>query len=270
MSLDACFRNPGKTRAFPRALGIAVVLVSAMLLSRGDSTNAPPAASPVNATPGAVVNPPGKPAVPPVPEDYFQRYGKILSPGGEPAHPLKLAMPLPDVGQVKVPSQDELNMREKLEGLATLSDDDIRTNLDEWPAFKKMSLTDEGTMLMRIQQFKEHRWRVAQDKAHALGLLTLRPDQMARFEKEYWDKRLKLDRDLAKQFEPVLKAREAKISEELFREFSLPSKSVPTPPAPVLAAKPTPAPVPPPPAVAQNAKAAAEPAPPPSAPPSMR
>jgi hypothetical protein len=82
---------------------------------------------------------------------------------------------------------------------------------------------------MRIQMFRDHRAKIAHDKAVALGLLTLKPDQMARFEKEYWDKRLKLDRDLSKQFEPILKRREADIGEELFREFSLPAQPVPTP-----------------------------------------
>jgi hypothetical protein len=178
------------------------------------------------------MNAPGKPGVPPVPEDYFQRYGKILAPGSEPTHPLKLAMPFPDVGQIKIPSQEEINMREKLERLATMSDEEIRMNLYKWPAFAKMSLADEGSMLMRIQQFKDRRAHIAQDKARALGLLTLRPDQMAQFEKEYWDRRLQLDRDLSRQFEPILKQREDKIGEDLFRQFSTPAKAG-NPPAPV-------------------------------------
>ena len=54
-----------------------------------------------------------------------------------------------------------------------------------------MSLGDEGAMLTRIQQFRDHRNKVAIDKAHHLGLTTLNPAQQARFESEYWDKRLK-------------------------------------------------------------------------------
>lgn len=197
------------------------------------------------------------------PEDYVQRYGKILTPGSEPAHPLKLAMPFPDVGQIKVPSEEELVMREKLEQLATLSDDDIRTNLTKWPAFDKMTLADEGAMFMRIQQFKDRRSRIAQDKAHALGLLTLKPEQMAKFEKEYWDRRLQLDRDLAKQFEPILKDREDKIGSDLFREFSVPVTPVPPPPAPTPVPKPTPAPAKP--ATPTAPPPAAKPSPPPAA-----
>jgi hypothetical protein len=185
-----------------------------------------------NAAPTAPAPMTGKPAAPPVPEDYFQRYGKILAPGTEPSHPLKLAMPVSDIGQVKVPSQDEINMREKLERLATLSDEDIRQDLEKWPAFNKMSLADEGVMLMRIQQFKDRRAKVAQDRAHALGLLTLKPDQIERFEKEYWDKRLQMDRELAKQFDPIFKAHETQIEEQLYREFSTPGKPVPPPTAP--------------------------------------
>ena len=131
-------------------------------------------------------------------------------------------------------------MRDKIERLATLSDDDIRDDLSKWPAFNQMSLADEGAMLMRIQMFKDHRSKVAEERAHALGLLTLKPDQMQQFETEYWNKRLDMDRDLTKQFDPIYKAREAKMEEELFREFSAPGGPVPPPPAP----KPPPTPAP--------------------------
>ncbi len=202
---------------------LATWLASSLVLT-AQMTNMAPAA-------------PAKPGVPAPPEDYFQRYGKILTPSNEPSHPLKLSMPFPDVGQVKIPSAEELAMRDKLERLATMSDDDIRDDLSKWPAFNKMSLADEGAMLMRIQMFKDHRAKVAQERAHALGLLTLKPDQMQQFETEYWNKRLEMDRDLTKQFDPIYKAREAKMEEELFREFSAPGGPVPPPPAP----KPAPA-----------------------------
>lgn len=185
-------------------------------------------------------------------DDAYVRYGKILAPSEAAAHPFKLNMPFPGVGEVRVPSPDELKMREKLEQLATLSDDEIRTQLQQWPPFAKMSLADEGAMLMRIQQFKEQRSRIASGKARKLGLSTLTPDQAAKFEKEYWEKRFALDRDLAKQFDPVVKAREQKFEEELFREFST------TPGNP-------PKPVPPSAAIAQNTKPDA-PAPPPAKP----
>ena len=199
----------------------------------------------------------GKTPAPPVPEDYFQRYGKILEPGTEPAHPLKLAMPFPDVGQIKIPSPAEIDMREKLERLATLSDDEIRQDLETWPAFGKMSLADEGAMLIRIQQFKDRRAKIAQDRAHALGLLTLKPDQLDRFEKEYWDKRLQMDRQLAKKFDPIFRVQETQLEEQLYREFSTPGQPIPAPP-------PTKPPAPP--KVAQNTKPAS---PPPEAPPAM-
>jgi hypothetical protein len=67
---------------------------------------------------------------------------------------------------------------------------------------------------------------------------SLTPDQKARFEKEYWDKKLQMDHDLAKQFEPIMKARDQKLREDLFREFSTPGSVVPAPPAPMAQAKP--------------------------------
>ncbi len=166
--------------------------------------------------------------------DTLGQYGKILSPSDQVTHPLKLKMPFPGVGEVKIPNQDELNMRVKLEQLAKLSDADIRIQLEQWPAFSKMSLRDEGAMLQRIQDFRDYRSNVAKAQAHELGLLTLLPDQQARFEMEYWDKRMQLDRDLARQFEPIFRAREQKLKEELFREFSSvsqgPGAPVPKPP----------------------------------------
>jgi len=160
----------------------------------------------------------------------------------------------PGVGEMKVPSQDELNVRDKLEQLAVLSDDDIRAQLALWPPYAKMKLADEGQLLIRIQQFKEQRTKIAMDKARDLGLLnSLTPDQKVKFEKEYWDKRLKMDHEMAKQFEPILKAREQKLQDELFREFSMPGTAIPAPPPPKPPAAPiaqakagTPAPVVPP------------------------
>jgi hypothetical protein len=199
---------------------------------------------PLSAATPAMTPPPALP--PPLPPDTFGQYGKILSPSDQVGHPLKLKMPLPGVGEVKVPNQDEMNMRDKLEQLAKLSDADIRTQLDKWPAYGKMSLRDQGTMLQRIQDFRDYRTNVAKAKAHDLGLLTLLPDQQARFEQEYWDKRLQMDRDLAKQFGPIFKAREQKMMDELYREYSTISQgpiAAGKPPAP---AKPAPqAPKPP-------------------------
>jgi hypothetical protein len=210
-------------------------------------------ADPPTSTPTPSLKPTPASSVPaptPLP-DTFNRYGKILSPNDEPSHPLKLNMPFPDAGEVKIPSQDELTERTKLEELAALSDADILAQLEQWPAFGKMKLADEGTMLVRIQQFKDRRTRLALEKAHLMGLLTLTPDQQARFEKEYWEKRLQMDRDLAKQFQPILKNREQKLQEELFREFSSPVQpgTVATgakPPAALSTQpKPTPSPAPP-------------------------
>jgi hypothetical protein len=214
---------------------LATLLAASLPLAAQMTNMAPAAPAPMSAS---TPPPAGKPGAPVVPEDYYARYGKIISAGNEPSHPLKLAMPFPDVGQVKIPTDAELAMRDKIERLATMSDDDIREDLAKWPAFKEMSLADEGAMLMRIQMFKDHRAKVAQERAHALGLLTLKPDQVQRFETEYWDKQLQMDRDLTKQFNPIYKAHEAQLEEELFREFSTPGVPVPPPPAP----KPPPAP----------------------------
>jgi hypothetical protein len=192
-------------------------------------------------------------AAPVLPPDTLGQYGKILAPGDQVAHPLKLKMPFPGVGEVKVPSPDELVMRDKLEQLAKLSDVEIHTQLEKWPAYGKMSLRDQGAMLVRIQDFRDYRSSTARGKAHDMGLLTLTPDQQARFEKEYWDKRLQMDHDLAKQFTPIFRAREQKLQDDLYREYSAVSQGpVAQAPKPLIPApKPaTPAPKPPAPGAA--------------------
>jgi hypothetical protein len=229
--------------------GVSLHAQSTMMMqSASETTNAAPAnvkapVAPAPVTAGKPAQPPQAPP-PPVP-DTFNRYGKIWAPSDDVAHPIKLNVQFPGVGELKIPSQDELNQRDKLEQLATLSDDDIRAKLAEWPPFAKMKLADEGQLLIRIQMFKDQRTKVAMDKAHDLGLLnSLTPDQKVKFEKEYWDKRLKADHDLAKQFEPIFKASQQKLNDELFREFSTVGTAVPPParpPAiPVAQAKPAP------------------------------
>jgi hypothetical protein len=203
------------------------------LAAPADAAPANAAPPPANSKPAVSTpnnNKPGPPTVPP--QDPFNRYGNILQPGVEPAHPLRLVLPFPDVGELKVPTPDELVMREKLEQLATLSDDQIRAQLSKWPPFTKMSLKDEGMMLARIQDFRDHRAKIAQQAAHALGLLTLTPEQQARFEQEYWNKRLPMERDLAKQIGPILQQRQMELASELYREFSSPSGPLTQPIAP--------------------------------------
>jgi hypothetical protein len=203
-----------------------LLIVSLLSLFGGVITTSVHAAPATNAAPAAVAPPPDLPA------DDITRYGKILKPADHLPYPFKLSMPFPGFGEVKVPTQDELDMRMKLEQLATLSDAQIRAQLAKWPAFATMSLSDEGTMLTRIEQFREYRTKLALMKAQQLGLLTLNTNQQARFEKEYWAQQLQADRDLAKQLEPIVKARQQKLDEKLFRDFSSPQALAQTPKAP--------------------------------------
>jgi hypothetical protein len=183
---------------------------------RAQSPAAPAVAKPPVKT-AATTN--AAPVAPLPPPETLNRYGKILTPSDEATHPLKLKLPLAGAGEVKVPTPDELGMREKLEQLAKLSDDEIHRQLAQWPAFSKMTLRDQAMMLMRIQDFRDYRSRTAAQKAHDMGL-TLTQDQKTQFEKVYWDKRLAMDHDLVKQFGPIFAARQQKMDDELSREFA--------------------------------------------------
>jgi hypothetical protein len=216
--------------ALSRRAFFAVVATGASLFFCGNLVSAPTA--PATNSASAKPTPPATPALPPAAQETLGRFGQIVLPGTEVAHPLRLKLPLPDVGEVKVPKPEELQMREKLEQLASLSDDEIRKQLMEWPPFSKMSLRDEGTMFQRIQDFRTYRTNVAAQKAHDLGLLTLTPDQKLKFEKAYWDQRLKFDEDLARQFQPIYADHEQKMDDQLFRQFSSMQPQPPAPPAP--------------------------------------
>ncbi len=192
----------------------------------------PPPAKPHHAV--AATNAPA--AVPPGLQNTLTRYGNIVTPGDQGAYPLRLRLPNPNDDEIRVPKPEDLVKRAKLEALASLSDDDIRKQLDAWPAYSKMSLRDQGAMLQRIQDFREYHAHVAQQKARELGLSTLTPAQQAKFEKEYWDKRLKMDQQLVKQIRPIYDAGEQKMNDDLFREFSS-AMPAPAPPAPKPAPK---------------------------------
>lgn len=258
LSRRACFSGGVVAGFFGLALcGVTVLRAESSMVPPPEKAPPPPetpaASTQKPSTPVAKAPPTPKvaksqaPVVPPPPPpfpDTYNKYGKIIAPSDDVAHPIKLNVQFPGVGEIKIPSQEELNVRDKLEQLATLSDADIRAQLELWPPFAKMKLGDEGQLLMRIQQFKDQRMRIAMDKARELGIFnTLTPDQKVKFEKEYWDKRLQMDRELAKQFEPVFKARDQKMREELFREFSTTSTNLPgaKPPAPAKPGTPPPA-----------------------------
>ena len=191
--------------------------------------------APTPPAPTATTNTAAKPA-PPVP-DSFNRYGKIWVPSSDVAHPLQLNTHFPGVSEIRIPSQDDLNDRDKLEQLTMLSDAEIHKQLDQWPPYSKMKLGDQGQLLLHIQMFREQRTKIAMDKAHELGILdTMTPDQKVRFEKDYWDQRRQMDHDEVKQMEPILKTWEQKMDEELFSKYSSaspgPVVQAPKPPAP--------------------------------------
>jgi hypothetical protein len=205
------------------------------------STNAPSAKPPAPAV--ATARPPATnapPVLPPAMQNTLSRYGNIVTPGDQVPYPLRLHLPLPNEGEVRIPKPDDLTKRAKIEALANLSDDDLRKQLAAWPAYTKMSLRDQAMMLQRLQDFRDYHAHVAMQKAHDMGLLTLTPAQQAKFEKDYWDQRLKLDQDLAKQFQPIYQAREQAMDSQLFREFSsaMPAPPAPKPPKPGHAAQP--------------------------------
>ena len=196
-----------------------MLLLTASAIVRAQNASAPAA------------KPPAKPApLPPSLQTTLGQYGNIVAPGDQMPYALKLRLPNPTEGEVRVPKPEDLLKREKLEALAELTDDQIRKQLAAWPVFSKMSLRDQAAMLQRIQDFRDYHYHVAIQTARARGLLTLTPPQLAKFEREYWSKRLKLDEALAKQFQPIYAAQEQVMNDELFTEFSS-AMPAPKPPA---------------------------------------
>lgn len=129
----------------------------------------------------------------------------------------------------------ELEMRDKLETLSKLSPQELDAELQKWPRYQQMDLGERAKLLQRIQEFKDRRHKAAENKARELGL-QLPPEQFAKFEQLYWEKRTKADRQLWQEMEPRRKALDQQINSELKQEFGSPgAPSAPPPAAPATA-----------------------------------
>jgi hypothetical protein len=198
----------------------------------GPATNASSATPPQHAAAKPIAKSATSPApLSPALQKSLDRYGDIVTTGTQVSYPLHLHLPLPYEIEVHVPTSEDLVIRAKLEALANLSDDELRKQLAAWPALNKMSLRDQGLLLQRIQDFRDYHVKIAMQKAHGMGMPTLTPAQAAKFEKEYWDERLKIDQDLVEQFQPIYEAREQEMDAALLAEFSSPVPAT-APPVP--------------------------------------
>jgi hypothetical protein len=150
------------------------------------------------------------------------------------SHPLKLNFPFGWIGELKLPTKDELIYRDKLETVADLTDLQIRDLLEKWPPYNSMSLSDQGKMLQRIQDFRDRRNKLAQDEAQKLGLTTLSPADQQAFTKLFWLRRRQADEALLADFQAKYDAKQGEIDHEMEQVFAprLPSPkpvSAPTP-----------------------------------------
>ncbi|PTY03520.1 hypothetical protein DB346_06490 [Verrucomicrobia bacterium LW23] len=160
----------------------------------------------------------------------------------------------------RVPRRRELDMRDHFLRLSRLSNDEIREQLNRWPPYKKMSLGDQGRLMVRIQEIKDRKRDIALFRARDFNL-TLRPDQEQAFENAYWDKRLAMDRKLFQELEPRRRELEDQMRADLIAQFSNPAARESEPPARPGPGAPPPPPASPPQAQGQGHKPGPVPAP---------
>lgn len=130
----------------------------------------------------------------------------------------------------------EMEMRDKLETLCKLSPQQLDAELQKWPRYQQMDLGERAKILQRIQEFKDRRHKMAENKARELGL-QLTTDQFTTFEQKFWDRRSQADHQLWLEMEPRRKALDQQINTELKQEFAAYAKPATPAPAP----SPTPA-----------------------------
>jgi hypothetical protein len=133
---------------------------------------------------------------------------------------VRLNFPFAWVGELKLPTKDEISSRDKLEFLGDMSDQQIRDELEKWPPFNGMSIGDQGRMLVRIQEFKDRRSKLAQDEQQKLNLTNLSPTDQANFKKVFWQMRREIDDDLIADFQARYDAKQAELDHALVSKFT--------------------------------------------------
>ncbi len=154
-------------------------------------------------------------------------YSGLVS-GGDSAHPVKLNIPYIWVGDLHLPSQEEMKARFQLEALAALTDEEVRDRLLKWDKFNQMGLGDQGRMFSKVQDFRDKFNKLAQDEANHLGLTTLPPADALEFKKDFLEKRWKADESLVNEFQAKFEVSQKQLDEELLKKFK-PLVPTPTP-----------------------------------------
>ncbi|VVM08148.1 hypothetical protein MAMC_01991 [Methylacidimicrobium cyclopophantes] len=117
------------------------------------------------------------------------------------------------------PEGGSWEMRQKIVPLLELPDDRLLEELQKWPRFQKMNLEQKGRLLERIARMRVERVRAAEREAKRLGL-TLSEDQRAAFQRQYWQRREEMIRQLWKETEGRRKALREQLDKELKTEFA--------------------------------------------------
>lgn len=124
--------------------------------------------------------------------------------------------PAPDAA---APEESRWEVRQKIVQLLELNDDRLLAELEKWPRFQKMDLGHKGRFLERIDRVRMERHQAAEREAQRLGL-QLADDRKAAFERQYWQRREEIARQLWKETEGQRKALREKMEKDLKAEFA--------------------------------------------------
>lgn len=117
------------------------------------------------------------------------------------------------------PEEGRWEVRQKIVQLLELPDDRLLAELEKWPRFQKMELGQKGRFLERIARMRAERQRAAEREAERLGL-QLSGERKEAFEREYWQRREEIARQLWKETEGQRKTLREKLEKELKAEFA--------------------------------------------------
>ena len=117
------------------------------------------------------------------------------------------------------PEESRWEVRQKIVQLLELPDDRLLAELEKWPRFQKMDLGRKGRFLERIARMRMERRHAAEREAEQLGLKLSDPQKEA-FERQYWQRREEMARQIWKETEGRRKALREKLKQELKAQFA--------------------------------------------------
>jgi len=106
----------------------------------------------------------------------------------------------------------------KMIDLALLPESDVEQNIDKLPMVAKMTETEKQKFTEHVKGFRNRIRKEALDKAEKIGI-TLSAEKQDEFVKNFWEKRIEMEKKLNEEIEPRRKKLMQDILDELSKKY---------------------------------------------------